>query len=51
MNISCPVWFTIYELPSEKMVPKCKTSMKIIKGGGKLEIVEGRPAIISAAAV
>ena len=26
-----------YELPSEKMVPKCKTSMKIIKGGGMQE--------------
>ena len=49
MFISHPVWFTNY--PAKKMVPKCKTSMKIIKGGGKLEIVEGRPAIISAAAV
>ena len=44
--MSCPVWVMNY--PAKKMVPKCKTSMKIIKGGGKQEIVEGRPAIISA---
>ena len=51
MDIGHVLPSVVYVLPSEKMVPKCKTSMKIIKGGGKLEIVEGRPAIISAAAV
>ena len=44
MYLSRPVWFMNY--PAKKMVPKCKTSMKIIKGGGRQEI-ECRPAITS----